>query len=481
MVQVRLNAFVRSRWFYALVFAMALLIRVHDLSKDSFSFDESSSLLYSSFPEWRALFWDNNPFFYHLILRLWLYIAPLTEFWTRLLSCLISAAGVVAMYHLGLQLKSVRRALFATAVLLFSSVSIRYAESVRMYALFEALTTILMIASLMLLQTSSKRQSTQVSPWFRNRAWVLFSCTSVVLILTHICGVIPVSMALTILVHERVLERRVALRIAGLSVTVLIALLLNSFRIDAVYWQKAYRQMLGYEVDLSSMLRSFGQATMPIAVGFFSLALLATRHRQRAVRRVSTALAVMIAALFWLLSLLSWLDGRNLFLVRYFIFLNPILIMMAAFGIEELSKRLLRWLPKLAGHLPWVAGVFFAIAFQEGYLSARSAWREAAEYVNQHRGQIVLTTRSRALEVPYFQAYGIKIEPLDFSADTAAKIKQRIESEGPVWIVDNVWSEMTYLRVLLAQLQLEDVAVERMDFVREDADPVFAIRVGRDD
>lgn len=128
-----------------LLFTVAVVIRLHGLTRKPFWFDEcfSTEVARISWGNFLHLLWwrEANMSLYYLLLRTWLHFGQ-SEFFIRALSALISAATVPAIFWLG-SLVYDRRVAWTGAVLFtLNAYSVRYAQEARSYALFLLLATL---------------------------------------------------------------------------------------------------------------------------------------------------------------------------------------------------------------------------------------------------------------------------------------------------------------------------------------------------
>lgn len=129
-------------WIAIALFITALLLYTFSLSRESLSIDETTSYLVSR--DWGSLVdtflnKDRNMWLYYLILYPFLQLGG-TEFWIRLPSALVGAAGVAAMFYAGRQLAGTRVGIIAALLLLGNAFYLLHAQDARSYPLFATLT-----------------------------------------------------------------------------------------------------------------------------------------------------------------------------------------------------------------------------------------------------------------------------------------------------------------------------------------------------
>jgi len=129
----------------SLLSAAALAIRLFCLVCKPFWFDECFSVEIAriSWGNFFHLLWwrEANMSFYYLLLRIWLHLGQ-SPFFIRILSAVIGAATVPAIYWLAKVLYDRRVALIAAALLAFNAYDVRYSQEARSYALVVLLAAI---------------------------------------------------------------------------------------------------------------------------------------------------------------------------------------------------------------------------------------------------------------------------------------------------------------------------------------------------
>jgi 4-amino-4-deoxy-L-arabinose transferase-like glycosyltransferase len=101
--------------------------------------DEMFSFIYSQkpWPEGLKLwFWETNPPLHLLVLKIWFFIFPATEFFARLPSVLAGSAAVYAVYRLGRDMFSEKTAYIAAFFLALHPYHIFWSATSRVYAIY---------------------------------------------------------------------------------------------------------------------------------------------------------------------------------------------------------------------------------------------------------------------------------------------------------------------------------------------------------
>jgi len=121
------------------LFAAGATLRFRFLTRKPFWFDECFSVVAARL-DWRnflhLLWWrEGNMSLYYVLLRGWLHFGG-TEFFIRSLSVVLAVAGLPAIYWLACILFDRRTAIIAVALLSVNAYHIRYAQEARSYSLF---------------------------------------------------------------------------------------------------------------------------------------------------------------------------------------------------------------------------------------------------------------------------------------------------------------------------------------------------------
>ncbi|KKU26427.1 MAG: Membrane protein-like protein [Candidatus Magasanikbacteria bacterium GW2011_GWA2_46_17] len=138
---------IKSNSALILVLVLATTLRLVALLKyGDFWNDEMFSFVYSQKPWWDSItkywVWETNPPLYTLLLKLWLYIMPPTEFWIRLMSILPGLLGIAALHRLAIRLFNKNTALISALVLAVSPLHILHSSTARAYSLLVLLTIV---------------------------------------------------------------------------------------------------------------------------------------------------------------------------------------------------------------------------------------------------------------------------------------------------------------------------------------------------
>ena len=169
-----------NRIAFVSIIALAVLLRVLFLGKESLWWDEAVSvhiagLDWSRF--WPALAEEHNMDFYYLLLHFWMNLGR-SEFMLRALSVLFAALTVPLFYSFGVTVFGPRTGLLAMLLLALNAYHLRYSQEARSYALVVLLVTL----SSLFFVAGVQRPS-----W---KAWGSYTATAVLAVYSHFFAVL---------------------------------------------------------------------------------------------------------------------------------------------------------------------------------------------------------------------------------------------------------------------------------------------------
>jgi uncharacterized membrane protein len=464
-------------WILILILALALAVRLFKIDSQGFSLDESSSLLFAGTPEWRALFWDNNPILYHLLLKIWLWVFPMTEFYTRLLSTLFSCLGVLLIYRLGMETGSKRRATAFALALAFSTLSIRYAQETRMYSLLEMTTIFHVLMTFRTIREDS----------LRNRIFFAISC--LIVAGTHFIGAVVAVFGLTLVFVQSGRHRRIFLITVASLLLLVVASLAISFRPQYVHWQQTMRVILGDKYYLLDLVTALGQNSLLIGLLMCLIAATAAFHDGFFMRVWARRIILYVVGVLVCCAFLSWVDERNVFIPRYFIFLNPLLVFLFVGGIEKISELGLVYTKKFIAleksrgavgrMIQFVILVTFVSQFSHAYEYSKAAWREASVAILAKHPKVIWTTRTLGLKMPYYLRDDIEFSQFAFDETSITKIVEKLKKVPTLWILDNYTARLNYFDILSRLLVDNRIPFSVFEYSSGDAESVFVLEIGR--
>ena len=370
----------------ALLMVVAALLRFHAIGQKPIWIDEGVSIELARLDWYNFLrtLWrhEANMTLYYLLLRAWLPFGS-SEGYIRALSVLPSLAAIPAVFALGRSMFDSRVGLIASFLLTINAYDVRYAQEARSYSLYPFLCILSSIYFLKCLQEPSPR----------NRVGHVL--TSTLGIYAHFfAGFVVVAQWLSLRLLDRDdLQRPMKKNWRQFAVAVSpIALFIITTGTGVVRWIP--RPGLSALKDCALFLT--GNGGMLLALGFLAACILALLplFRTTLVRRVSWESWRYRFLLLWLLFPILFIflvsQLKPFFLVRYFVFTLPALVLLAACGLARLRSR---WL--LACAL-----IFFAVLslravssfYQQDFDISREDWRLAARYLLNHAeaGDVVL-------------------------------------------------------------------------------------------
>ena len=130
-----------------LVLCVGAILRLHDLTGQSFWLDEACSVAIAQSPldslvQQTAA--DVHPPLYYLLLHYWMLATDRSEFSVRLFSVVIGLAGIAAVFFVTRRLFTPATALIAAAILAALPFHIHHSQEARMYGLLALLATLSM-------------------------------------------------------------------------------------------------------------------------------------------------------------------------------------------------------------------------------------------------------------------------------------------------------------------------------------------------
>ncbi len=416
----------------AIIFLLALAVRLVNLTYHSLWFDEVMSTFWAAKPAaeiWRVgltLAQDKHPPLYYWLLHLWMAVFGGGDAAVRSLGALIGALAVLPTYGIGARLGGRRAGLLAALLLAVNPYLVWYSQEARMFA---PATTFGLVGLWGILAAAGR----DVPPG--RLYWPFAVCGLAAALYTYLFSafLLPVAGAWVFLIWWRDRQTRGAGRRAGLGAAALAAVGLLFLPLARAAWSVSGAESLpgrafeGMAPALWRLLKVYAvgwpgwpaQAMNWVAVCAGALALLAalsgtkdegptTKDPQRlssVVRRPSSFVlrrqrtsrypisgpgspGVFLAA--WVLlplcagGLLLARDRTVFAETRYFIFLVPALCLAWGWALDWLW---VRWRAVGMASLALMLGV--TLAALPGLWSPqnrREAWREAAAFVEAHAG-----------------------------------------------------------------------------------------------
>lgn len=388
---------------------VAFALRVFQLAKQSFWYDEAFSVYLSRFDLatiTARTAADIQPPLYYYSLNLWLTLAGDSEFAARFLSLFFGVLTVPLMFVTARRLFNSTAALFAALIATFSALYLWYSQEARMYTLITFLGLLASYALLRALTTKGAR-------W-----WIVFAVASIAAVYTHYFAFALLAFQFLYALWVILRSARDANRpphtvrntlFAFLAIFVAflpwIPFMLNRLGEDASYFRGALKldealRHIGISFSVGeSVLENIAQW---IAVGWLIAAvialvaiLIANRSASAARRRSSDGLVFALLYLIVPLVLLLFLFSRNpKFNARYLMLASPGLYLLLGAGLASLlsfaqSKNIVARVASAAVLLFAFGFLFFTSLYSitNAYFDSaftKADFRGVANFVTQH-------------------------------------------------------------------------------------------------
>lgn len=421
------------------ILVAGILARLFRLGTSGFSIDEMTSLhLARAEGAWYLM--DTNPPLYHALLRAWTTLAPLTEFWVRLPSVAFSAAALLLMMKLCLELersgKLARPWVYAPVlVLALLPRSFSAAHEARMGALWELWTVLLLWSA------QGPRRPWTAFAWLAGAA-------------THWLAL--VAQTLIVIASARVSRAR---KLAGLVLAVGLALLAMTIALRASSVHLDWQTLRFGAVPLSEevpgqLAETFGSAALlllALAFGF----------------RYPPAIALAAYAVFLLLATVAL--GRSLFLARYLTPLGPLLAVTLGFALQAMRPR---W---AQGLVATCAAVLLASGLVDSTARLATSWRPALAFTASLRPTKVFSSRTAAIATPYLEPLRVN----GITPDDVPNVVAGVSKEGRIAVIDNYWGGLLYTERLLLAAREAKLVIDDRSFNEDPLDPVRVITLTR--
>jgi hypothetical protein len=435
----------RTRFLLLGVLLLATLLRLHEMSQQSFWYDELATWHRAVIPL-GEMFADlfavrNHTPLYFLAMRLWVQIGE-GEFVLRYFSFLWGIVGVALTYRLGALVGGRRAGLMAAFLLAISPFHIWYSQEARMYTMLAALAVVANWCLLSLLRRERR--------WL----WLLYALSLALALYTHFLALfLPVAHYAYLSIHYRRLRAFFLKWLMYAAAAVLIfavwggaMLLTGGFREAPISWIPAARL---YEPLLTVLSLSIGPSIDPgqPLVYFVPLLFLFltgygfVRFGRRlpgdaSDERVRLALdyrllliwfAIPVLLIYFISLDLPIPEKRSVYVDRYLLMSQPAMLIAVAWGLDTLAKaRSQRWLRPAA---LLVVTLISALTLSHLYADSdywREDWRSALAFLREtaEPGDVVLGRPDHLLPLDY---YGV--DSLDYAELPAAVTDEALLDE----------------------------------------------------
>lgn len=455
----------RSKIFISLsILFLSGLLRIYSIGTESYWIDEMVSLHFAKHPDWRALFWDNSPFLYHLILKGWVAVFGDLEAVTRLLSTIFSVCATATVMRIGFALGGWPTAMATGFVHALSALSITYGQETRMYAMFEFFAALNLFAWIETIQGRARN--------------TLFVVSAVLMMLTHYLAAIPLAVegVVAAWIFRKQMKFSSLVIKTGVGGFIFVSASCAAlFSWKHLYWQNLKFQMepdARWPIEFLNFLANKSDVAaiaLVIAVTWTLVRLFRSKQEQNLV-----PLLVIFFAPVLLLTASGFIFQRATLLPRYLIFLTPVFAVIVGYVWNENFKT--------RNVLGTFLFLFFfvgtAVELHSVYDNIKAPWRTAANVISKFPGSIVLTTRSAAVQTPYFENRNVPLKRWDSTKLDVPLIEA--SSYDYVWIVDTYWSMKEYLPHLLKFINGK---VQWTDEIIKDGnqEPLYVLQIKRFD
>ncbi len=421
----------------------------------------------SKHPDWRALFWDNHPPLFHLILKFVVQFVPLDELYIRILPIAISTITIAVFTFEVLRRFDRHLAIAMAIVFTFNPVSFGVSQLVRPYCLFELLSVLQFFSWLDFLDGKPKSR----------QSWI---CFSVLVCGTHYLGLLSsVVQFFLILLHGRKGQKRALNFLTLLAPIVFGSLLaLIGFRFSHLGWMQ-----LRYIFDspgiagLEHLEKFFGNSSMTLIVSaifvFASGFVLYFKKQKEAMlwRRCFEFLICTHGLLF----LFSIASQMIVFVPRFTVFMMAPLVIGLCLSIRIVAK--MRKDLVLFGLVFLYLSLLALSWFPERFNPKRTDFRPIAESISKVPNSVIFTTRSKGLAVPYFEQKSIEVKKLDETTDLVAQTLADQLAGKKVWIVDTSFAYYSLIEPYLQALKLNQTKYALQIYPYENGETIFVIRI----
>jgi|GEM_PF-3446682 len=449
-----------ERFFYPgllTIVLAALMVRVFQLATSSYWLDEFVTVNFASFPNWSALFWDNHPPLYYLLMKGWIALFGPWEFATRSFSLLCSLGTTITLGLWGRRLKDARLGLLLAALSVLQPLTFIYAREARMYALFEFFATLQLWMFWEYYQDAKK--------------WRGFLITSILISITHyFSGPLLLVESALLLAWKRNFKSRNTFWIVGFCGGLMLLFFIHQFSWSHLEWQK-----LKFDAEPESRwplqsLLLLGWGSWVGALATFFIAVLVFKKNE--LLKICSALCLSI---FFMCLVFAWATGRAIFLPRYFIFLTPEVIVLTGLGLFELPFHTKKRGPALIAGLLLIGGI--ALHLPLLYKNSKTPWRKAAKIIELTPNSVVYTTRTLAIRSPYFESKNIPVMRIFPEEKGLKQIIHSLDEGKQVWVLENYFGAQAYFSSLRTQLSNRLYEIEDFTLMDDGSDPALLLHV----
>lgn len=442
-----------------LILFISLWLRLYKIDFSGFSLDEMVSLNIAENFNLLSFLSDNHPPLHTIAIKLWTNLFGVNEFIARFPSALFSAGTTLVIGFTALKFSNRWISLLCMLLHAVFPLSIVNAQLVRPHALFELASAVQFYFYLAYLQDKTRIRGLLYASLFA----VLSSYLAGLLFLFEY------------VFHQR--KNSSVLLIIGVNMLIITLLILSRELID---WHYLDWQLIKFNLESLSflpldILRAFNYYSAVSSIGLIMLCILFIRSL--GAEQIAGFYKTTTIALSFVLSLIvfSLITRRAIFLERYFIFLVPMFIYFIGSIVKNIYP-LHRWLAAFAVFL--VAGGSY-VGIIVKIPQKHPPWKDAAFTIGTYGSSVVLTTSTRALQMPYFKSRNVEVETLFEEKAVAEQLKALLEDFKNVWIVDTAWNKLLNFSNLNDIVAKANLKIEDHTIYDEASSAVVVLRITR--
>lgn len=369
----RFTLLLNKYWILIAITTTGLLLRLYNLTAISLWHDEAFSALLIKY-SWGEMIYriglDVHPPMYYFFLRVWHYIFGNSLFSLRALSVLFGVGTILLVYaFIKKFFGSTKVALMAASLVAVNPFQIQYVTEARMYtmgAFFAVLSAYLLANALTLTKNYFAVKAPAIKPTRGKLFWayLFFTISASILTYTHYYLLFTVAVLglyglLYLFINFRFqLKAYVGLVVSGLGIAALFLPWLSWFlyqykQVGAGYWIPPMNiwSIPGTLYELIVRIANPGKIFMTLVTLLVIWVIIATiRKYQQPEKWLTIGLFLAPFAGSLLFALLAALQNQNssVYLVRYFLFASPFLLIMMAFWLEKIKIEGFKWLVLVA-------------------------------------------------------------------------------------------------------------------------------------
>ncbi len=419
---------------------------------------------FASYANLSAIFWDNSPFLYNLLLKFWLTAFGDTEVSARFLSVLFSTGSTVILIFVGRLTFGFQGAVTLGVLHALCPLSIIYAQETRPYALFEFACAL----NLYFLIRSMKKNKYDL-PFYSS---IVFMC------LSHYIGLIPAAFQILWIIKKKTQIRKHGFEyfMIGLGIFIIVSTtVIGLFHFEFLKWQELKFMLEPESRWPRELLSFFVFRSSGAIVGICGLVILAILLRDFDLH--SLLLYVFAYALWTIITFeaVSFILKRAVFIPRYYIFLiPPWLLFITHLKIKTAQKKSF----KLLSHLFLIITVLGAsVTVSLLYHPRHSPWREVALKVRDFPKSMVVTTRSSAIQTPYFEWINVPVEHFDDPIEIIKTLETKFETLKTIWIVEPIVPGTDYFSLFKKQVNTGAYNLEDFTVSVDNSEPIVILKI----